>query len=81
MEKCRDDLVAITRYVTWNLNEKGSGALSRALPDQADVVSVYRVAVDAAGQGEKKDTADDKKKQAKDNKKVEAKKPAKQKPL
>ena len=33
MLKCRDDLVAITKYVSWNLDERTSSALSRALPD------------------------------------------------
>jgi hypothetical protein len=46
MSKCRDDLVAVTRYVTWNLDERSSGALSRALPDQADVIGVYKVALE-----------------------------------
>lgn len=45
MYKCRDDLIAITRYVSWNLDEKSSGALSRALPDQTDLVAVYNVAL------------------------------------
>jgi len=47
MSKCRDDLVAITRYVTWNLDERSSGALTRALPDHTDMVSVYKVALRA----------------------------------
>ncbi|GKY99394.1 hypothetical protein MPSEU_000894100 [Mayamaea pseudoterrestris] len=46
MSKCRDDLIAVTRYVTWNLDERSSGALSRALPDQADVIGVYKVALE-----------------------------------
>jgi GTPase SAR1 family protein len=45
MLKCRDDLVAITKYVSWNLDERTSGALSRALPDQTDLVAVYNVAL------------------------------------
>jgi len=49
MSSCRDDLTAITRYVTWNLDDRGSGALSRALPDQTDLVAVYQVAVDSSG--------------------------------
>ncbi|KAL7569280.1 hypothetical protein ACA910_016829 [Epithemia clementina (nom. ined.)] len=48
MSKCRDDMVSITRYVTWNLDERSSGALSRALPDQTDMVAVYQVALQAA---------------------------------
>jgi len=45
MMRCRDDLTALTRYVTWDLNERSSGALMRSLPDQGDIVSVYQVAV------------------------------------
>lgn len=48
MLKCRDDLVAITKYVSWNLDERTSGALSRALPDQTDLVAVYNVALKSA---------------------------------
>ena len=70
MSKCRDDLVAVTRYVTWNLDERSSGALSRALPDQTDVIGVYKVAMEkgskveaiegeskAQGDGEEKEQA------------------------
>jgi hypothetical protein len=53
MSKCRDDLISITRYVTWNLDERSSGALSRALPDHTDMVGVYKVAM-------RKDAAPDK---------------------
>ena len=52
MSRCRDDLTAITKYVTWNLNERGSGALGRALPDQADLISVYRVALESSKQAD-----------------------------
>jgi len=45
MVKCRDDLKALTKYVTWNLDQRGSGALSRALPDQTSMFAVYQVAV------------------------------------
>lgn len=47
MSKCRDDLNSLTRYVTWNLDERSSGALSRALPDSSSLVAVYNVAVKA----------------------------------
>ncbi|GMH68464.1 hypothetical protein TL16_g04936, partial [Triparma laevis f. inornata] len=46
MRRCRDDLTALTRYITWDLNERSSGALRRSLPDQGDIVSVYQVARD-----------------------------------
>jgi hypothetical protein len=48
MAKCHDDLTSITRYVTWNLNERSSGALKRSLPDQTDLVAVYKVAIQAS---------------------------------
>jgi len=46
--RCHDDLVALTRFVTWDLHERSSGALRRALPEQTDFVGVYQVAVQAA---------------------------------
>lgn len=55
MSKCHDDLASITRYVTWNLDERGSGALSRSLPDQTDLVAVYKVAIKASNKGTKGD--------------------------
>jgi len=53
MIKCRDDLVAITRYVTWNLEDgtSSAGALRRALPDQTDLVAIYQVALQANEKG------------------------------
>jgi hypothetical protein len=79
MSKCRDDLTAITRYVSWNLNERGSGALCRALPDQTDIVTVYRVAVEASQKGATKDQKT-KRGQGTDDK-SEAKEVSKQEPL
>lgn len=51
MSKCRDDLVSITRFVTWNLDDRSSGALRRSLPDQTDLVAIYQVAVQANTEG------------------------------
>ena len=48
MARCQDDLVSLTRFVTWDLHERSSGALRRALPDQSDLVGIYQVAVQAA---------------------------------
>jgi hypothetical protein len=45
-------LISITRYVTWNLDERSSGALRRSLPDKTDLVAVYQVAVQASKKGE-----------------------------
>ena len=63
MEKCHDDLTSITRYVTWNLDERSSGALKRSLPDQTDLVAVYKVAVQASkkkgGKNDGEDTDED----------------------
>lgn len=55
---CHDDLASITRYVTWNLDERGSGALSRSLPDQTDLVAVYKVAIKASKKGTKDEGKD-----------------------
>lgn len=46
MSRCRDDLVSMTKYVTWSLDERGSGALTRALPDQASIVSIYQATLE-----------------------------------
>ncbi|KAG5179162.1 hypothetical protein JKP88DRAFT_201174 [Tribonema minus] len=35
--RCRDDLKALTRFVTWDLGERSSGALHRSLPDTTTV--------------------------------------------
>mmetsp|Transcript_10934 Transcript_10934/g.20427 ORF Transcript_10934/g.20427 Transcript_10934/m.20427 type:complete len:227 (+) Transcript_10934:1826-2506(+) len=48
MMRCHDDLTALTRFVTWDLHERSSGALKRALPDHSDIVEIYQVAVKAA---------------------------------
>ena len=45
MQRCKDDLHALTRFVTWDLRERSSGALSRSLPDSTDIVQVYQVAL------------------------------------
>jgi len=45
MRRCQDDLTSLTRFVTWDIHERSSGALSRSLPDQTDIVAVYKVAV------------------------------------
>ncbi|GMI07688.1 hypothetical protein TrLO_g13234 [Triparma laevis f. longispina] len=55
MRRCRDDLTALTRYITWDLNERSSGALRRSLPDQGDIVSVYQVAVASNEKAKKSD--------------------------
>ncbi|CAM9551199.1 unnamed protein product [Chrysoparadoxa australica] len=46
--RCRDDLKALTRFVTWDLNERSSGALHRSLPD-ASLVQIYSLAVESRG--------------------------------
>lgn len=60
MVRCRDDLTSMTRFVTWDLQERGGGALRRALPDQQDIVSVYQVAIDASKKGQPKQVEDSK---------------------
>lgn len=52
--RCEDDLTALTKFVTWDLHERSSGALRRSLPDQTDMIAVYKVAVKAAEKGKTK---------------------------
>ncbi len=47
MLRCRDDLLALTRFVTWDLTERSSGALQRSLPDTS-MVQVYAMAVESS---------------------------------
>jgi len=54
MMRCEDDLTALTKFVTWDLHERSSGALRRSLPDQTDMIAVYQVAVKAAEKGKTK---------------------------
>lgn len=58
MTKCRDDLTAITRYVTWNLDDRGGGALSRALPDKTDMIAVYKVALKSSNNEDENEDTD-----------------------
>lgn len=51
MSRCYDDLTALTRFVTWDMHERSSGALKRSLPDQSEIVAIYQVAVKAAESG------------------------------
>ncbi|CAN0180801.1 unnamed protein product, partial [Ectocarpus fasciculatus] len=44
LARCRDDLTALTRFVTWDLHERSAGALRRSLPDSS-MVHIYSLAV------------------------------------
>lgn len=44
LSRCRDDLTALTRFVTWDLHERSAGALRRSLPDSS-MVQIYSLAV------------------------------------
>ena len=47
LRKCRDDLHGMTRFVTWDVEDKGgSSALYRMLPTPQKMVEIYNVAVD-----------------------------------
>lgn len=48
LSRCRDDLTALTRFVTWDLHERSAGALRRSLPDSS-MVQVYSLAVGPRG--------------------------------
>lgn len=43
IEKCRDDIRAQTRFVTWDLHERSAGALQRSIPPASNLVEVYSV--------------------------------------
>ncbi len=45
--RCRDDLKALTRFVTWDLHERSAGALQRSLP-QSQLIQVYTMQTVAA---------------------------------
>ena len=45
--RCRDDLKALTRFVTWDLHERSAGALQRSLP-QSHLIQVYSMQTVAA---------------------------------
>lgn len=44
LSRCRDDLTALTRFVTWDLHERSAGALRRSLPNSS-MVQIYSLAV------------------------------------
>lgn len=73
MDRCRDDLDSMIRYVTWSLDERGSGALQRALPDNTDIVSVYQASVEAVEQEAKEADGEVKEKKGRKDKKDEIK--------
>ncbi|CAM9746455.1 unnamed protein product [Ascophyllum nodosum] len=47
LDRCRHDLTALTRFVTWDLHERSAGALRRSLPDSS-MVQIYSLAVDSS---------------------------------
>jgi hypothetical protein len=57
MLKCRDDLTALTRYVSWNLAFGGNGGISRALPDHNEMISVYQMALKSKNKDEPNEKA------------------------
>ena len=47
IQKCRDDIKGMTRFITWDVDGKGgSSALYRSLPTPKKMVEIYSVAVD-----------------------------------
>lgn len=51
LDKCRDDLKGMTRFVTWDVDGKGgSSALYNSLPTPKKMVEIYSVAVDTKSQ-------------------------------
>ena len=59
--------MALTRFVTWDLHERSSGALRRSLPDRTDIISVYQVAVMAAQKSPSGQKTENSSKSAKDD--------------
>ena len=48
LSKCRNDLHGMTRFVTWDVDGKGSSnALYRSLPTPKRMVEIYSVAVES----------------------------------
>ena len=51
MQKCRDDLKGMTKFITWDVDGKGgSSALYRSLPTPKRMVEIYSVAVETRSQ-------------------------------
>lgn len=50
--RCRDDLKALTRFVTWDLHERSAGALQRSLPD-THMIQVYTMQAETTRRPEK----------------------------
>ena len=51
LQKCRDDIKGMTRFITWDVDGKGgSSALYRSLPTPKKMVEIYSVAVDTRSQ-------------------------------
>lgn len=46
LEKCRDDLRSMTRYITWDMDGRGPADMFTALPTPKRMVQVYAMALD-----------------------------------
>lgn len=46
LEKCRDDLRSMTRYITWDMDGRGPGDMFTALPTPKRMVQVYSMALE-----------------------------------
>lgn len=58
LDKCRDDLHGMTRFVTWDVEDKGgSSSLYRMLPTPQKVVEVYSIAMEKKQENSKKPKA------------------------
>eukprot|EP01038_Epipyxis_sp_PR26KG_P006500 gene6500-8935_t len=56
LQKCRDDLNGMTRFVTWDIEDKGgSSTLYRLLPTPKKMVEIYSIAVDNSNKRRLKD--------------------------
>jgi len=54
LERCKDDLIGMTRFVTWDVDDKGgASALYRLLPTPKKMVEIYSIAVENKKQGKR----------------------------
>jgi hypothetical protein len=67
IDKCRDDIRAQTRFVTWDLHDRSAGALQRSIPPESHLVEVYSVAIDTKTKRGSKKENDGRQKQQKRN--------------
>jgi hypothetical protein len=57
IQKCRDDLQGMTRFVTWDVDGRGgSSALYRSMPTPKRMVEIYNIALEKRAKGNSKES-------------------------